>query len=506
MSFRLVFVSAFLIGMGLADDASAASVSPVAPTAGTCIWALEIGDETVGAPAVGEDGTIYTGSAGVYLYAVNPYGTLQWRFFAGDTVLTPSIGKGGTLYAASRNNRLYAIHPEGTLEWSLPFESQPIGPAIGLEGILYVASEDGGLYAIHPTGGQLWSYKAGDEIPTAPAVGPDGTVYVVARHRVDLVCDDCLRAFSPKGAPKWEFCPLGYYRYNSTSPVFGRDGTIYVTFGEYLYALNPDAAVKWIFEAEGNVGGFHDLAIGNDGTLYFGYSDRLYAVGEDGNERWTFPAPTGCCPSAPSVGSNGLIFFTCGRQICFAVNPDGTEAWRFTGDIDPFIIGGSITSPALGEDGAVYFGSVNGRFYAVHSGAEGLAGGPWPTCKGNAHHTARAQATGLTLAVRMDRVGYSRGDRMTIEVLRLMNPTASPVPFELKIWMTGPGSGPVGLANTGWNGGIAAAAGSDSHFDPLSLPPLGPTVPGGRYELGFRLIDPITGVTITESVVPFLLD
>jgi len=43
-----------------------------------------------------------------------------------------------------------------------------------------------------------------------------------------------------------------------------------------------------------------------------------------------------------------------------AVNPDGTKKWIYSG------IGGVDSSPAVGSDGTIYFGSYDHFFYAVN--------------------------------------------------------------------------------------------------------------------------------------------
>jgi outer membrane protein assembly factor BamB len=61
-------------------------------------------------PAVGADGTIYVGSDDHNLYAINPDGSLKWRYDTGDKVYSsPAIGSDGTIYAGSDDDNLYAI-------------------------------------------------------------------------------------------------------------------------------------------------------------------------------------------------------------------------------------------------------------------------------------------------------------------------------------------------------------------------------------------------------------
>ncbi|MEM2641072.1 MAG: PQQ-binding-like beta-propeller repeat protein [Thermoproteota archaeon] len=61
-------------------------------------------------PAIGVDGTIYVGG-GEYLHAVNPDGTLKWRYKTEDAISSssPAIGADGTIYVGSWDVYLCAI-------------------------------------------------------------------------------------------------------------------------------------------------------------------------------------------------------------------------------------------------------------------------------------------------------------------------------------------------------------------------------------------------------------
>ncbi|MDG2213886.1 MAG: PQQ-binding-like beta-propeller repeat protein [Verrucomicrobiota bacterium] len=63
----------------------------------------------------------------------------------------------------------------------------------------------------------------------------------------------------------------------------------------------------------------------------------------------------------------------------------GTAHWEFkTGD--------SVkSSPAIGSDGTVYFGSGGSKAYAIKTASNGLAKSPWPMRGQNARRTGRAK-------------------------------------------------------------------------------------------------------------------
>ncbi|MBT4526824.1 MAG: DUF1566 domain-containing protein, partial [Deltaproteobacteria bacterium] len=85
------------------------------PVDGTIKWKLGAGAVT--SLAIGSNGTIYAGGAG--LYAINPEGTGKWFFSTGGggSTASPAIGSDGTIYVGGSDNHLYAINPDGTEKW-----------------------------------------------------------------------------------------------------------------------------------------------------------------------------------------------------------------------------------------------------------------------------------------------------------------------------------------------------------------------------------------------------
>ena len=63
--------------------------------------------------------------------------------------------------------------------------------------------------------------------------------------------------------------------------------------------------------------------------------------------------------SSPAIGSDGTVYFGSSDNSLYAVNPNGTKKWEFKtgGDVD--------SSPAIGSDGTVYVGSRDNKVYAL---------------------------------------------------------------------------------------------------------------------------------------------
>ena len=64
--------------------------------------------------------------------------------------------------------------------------------------------------------------------------------------------------------------------------------------------------------------------------------------------------------SSPAIGADGTIYFGSHDKNFYALKPDGTIRWTFaTG-------GQIISSPAIGADGTIYFTSTDGNLYALN--------------------------------------------------------------------------------------------------------------------------------------------
>jgi outer membrane protein assembly factor BamB len=163
---------------------------------------------------------------------------------------------------------------------------------------------------------------------------------------------------------KFEFDYLG-----DTSPAIGPDGIIYVggctdVNKDGLFAFYQNGTIKWRYEVD-------DIiyrccpAIAEDGTVYIAsWDDCLHAVNPNGTRKWTIDS-NGNIVSSPAIGSDGTIYFGTmwgtgnGGEI-FAINPDGTEKWHYQTGYDV------CSDPAVGDDGTIYIGSSDDYLYALY--------------------------------------------------------------------------------------------------------------------------------------------
>jgi len=115
-------------------------------------------------------------------------------------------------------------------------------------------------------------------------------------------------------------------------------------------------------------------SIANDGTIYIGYNQLnietrnpshgyLFAFNNDGTVKWQYILQSNDTfnQSTPTIGKNGVIYFGSKLGYVYAINPNGTTKWynQYTlgiYNLSPII--GSITaSLIIGNDNNIYFGS-----------------------------------------------------------------------------------------------------------------------------------------------------
>ncbi len=355
---------------------------------GAIKWTFETGDGIESSPTIAEDGTIFFGSHDGYLYALNPDGTLKWKYKPAEPIYderwkhyaailsSPAIAEDGTVYVIAPDDFLHAVK-EGKEKWRFPLKWDAINfwssPGIGPDGTIYAGSariNEGdnlvaGFYAINPDGKEKWHYEIDAGVPSSPAIADDGTVYingnVMKKGNDATTTEGYLFAFDSNGKLKWKFKTQDWVE---SSPSIAEDGTIYTGSKEgRVYALNPDGTKKWEFATGDGVSGIP--AIGKDGTLYIGsWDNNFYALTSEGKEKWRFPVDEGfeSIGSSAVIGSEGTIYFGSSRGLLYALHPNGTQKWRMSD------MGSVASAPAIGKDGTVYVGAWNKKFYAIGAG------------------------------------------------------------------------------------------------------------------------------------------
>jgi outer membrane protein assembly factor BamB len=386
----------------------------------------------ISSTAISIDGTIYAGNKDCRLYAINLNGTEKWNFTAGDGISSsPSIGNDGTIYFGSHDHRFYAINQDGSEKWN--FSTGDIifsSPAIGSDGTIYFGSYDGKIYAVNSDGTQKWNFTTGVQGASSPAIGSDGTIFVGSY-------DNKLYALNPNGTERWNASTDGLIY---SSPAIGSDGIVYVGSDDgklyaigleievisYFTTLNSAAQSKitvkvaegttpisyatvtlssdngGLFNPQNGVtdsngvftsifnaptvttetickitakvskSGYYDGEGHVDVTLIptpwpmFGQNHNHTGQSpydtstNNGKLKWSFKTESRHIHSSPAIGTDDTIYFGSLDKNLYAINPNGSKKWDFT-------TGGEIySSPAIGSDGTIYISSGDNNLYAIH--------------------------------------------------------------------------------------------------------------------------------------------
>jgi len=309
---------------------------------------------------------------------------LKWTYQTNDGVASsPAIGPDGTVYVGSgwlwrqqSDSALYAINPDGTLKWRyLTGGGIFSSPAIAQDGTIYFGSFDFHLHAVEDSityGKEKWKFNVGLWIMGSPIIRDDGTVYIGSLNFIFL-------ALASNGDLKWVdylgWCVL-------SSPAFDDYGHIIVGSKDHtLYAYN-DLDTSFNYEWTYSIGNFYDghlidasPAIGPDGTIYFGADQygaagqtpvpidtSFYALNPDGSFKWLYVVGDGV-ESSPAVGPDGMVYFGSYDSCVYALYDAGNQPilkWRYktNGVVD--------ASPTIGGDGTIYIGSRDSTMYAFN--------------------------------------------------------------------------------------------------------------------------------------------
>ena len=353
-------------------------------------WRLDLSGEVISSPVVGPDGTVYLGSVirdtrhpEHFVTAVNPGGTVKWRFSTGwrdaQTQSSPALGADGRIYVGAQDGYFYALNPNGTLAWRFaaasPVEQHPV---VGSDGTVYVGL-DGRLYAFAPDGAVRWTTDLGYSLPGGPALAPDGeTIYAFGYE--PTVPTATLHAFRRDGTERWQYSAFyGYYPALSP-PTVAADGTVIVLSGQ-IVAVGPDGVERWRFEPSASYySSYASVSVTPAGEVVFAFSWYLGKLNPNGSANWQIDFIGGTSNnelentySAPLIDADGNIYLGLGTgkrftrpwgKVVRSYTPAGQLRWEF-----PVGEGVYTSSPALGADGTLYIGSMDGALYALRDPA-----------------------------------------------------------------------------------------------------------------------------------------
>ena len=369
--------------------------APVPPTPKTAegrvvqpVWIFKTAAAIWSPPAV-DEGMVYFGSNDGFLYSLKAEsGKLVWQFKTGGWVVGRPTLNGEYLYALCDDGLLYKIHKRtGKAEWQFDTHGGSVkrlaynppealdfdfltSAATVVDGTVYVGSADKNLYAIDAnTGGEKWHFTTQDLVRSTPAV-VEGVVVFGSRDHNVYALD------SKTGALRWKYDTL---REVVSSPLV-MDTTAYIgSRDSNLFAFDIlTGKIKWKFFYWTSF--VESSARAWDGILYIGSSDyqQLLAINaasgrlvwkfDTGGSAWSTPAVTDKLVYIGAVGEPNSDYIVRNGGLFAVDRSTGRLVWRYP---MPPIVGsrnyGVASSPAV-DHGLVFFGGMDGTFYAFRQG------------------------------------------------------------------------------------------------------------------------------------------
>ena len=167
------------IGPGGLVYVSAGKLYALDGATGAIKWSQDLNVLPAQAPTVSPTGTVYVGTAGAALLALDgTTGRTLWRFATGDSLDYPVVlGPDDMLYASAR--KLFALRTNGQERWERAGDGTAwSAPAVGDNGILYTGYSDSKVYALDAsTGSVKWAFATNDGLISFPALGTASAVY-----------------------------------------------------------------------------------------------------------------------------------------------------------------------------------------------------------------------------------------------------------------------------------------------------------------------------------------
>lgn len=314
-------------------------------------------------PVIGTDGAIYFTSSNMYLYALNPDGSLKWERFLGEMPYQPVMDYSGRVIVPT-SAYIYTFSSDGSLAETpitVKYSNSTVTPAPN--GDIYVDLGNGSTEMLSAAGAPIWSAKTscvGSPIAIG-AAGSSSDVFCISAKFANH-----LTAIGDSGGILWVTPTKSGLSTVSLTPVVSpATGDIYFDGPDgHLYGVTPSGAE--IFSGIGsNITSMP--VIGANGNVYVGGLYSVYEFSPSGLEIWQ--APVSSPVQGLGLDSSENVYAIEKSSGLVVLTSYGTVKWRYAlthpGEE-------SLVSLALGANGSIYFGSSCalcatqwGNFYSV---------------------------------------------------------------------------------------------------------------------------------------------
>lgn len=314
---------------------------------------------------------------------------VRWKYDLAAPILyaSPVIDKSGTIYIGATNGRFVALDANGLLKWKVELGAAIETTAVvAQDGTIYIGANDASLSAISPIGTTLRKVVANGSLRGGLTIDGDGTVYFsqAAFAGGQWRADESLH-YSAAGGDSaivaGRICDL----YCWTSPPSLSAGAliapnVYVSaledngdgfgmsFGNppQLVSFRSDGSLRWGAAGPNGIGYDTEmLGVGAKGDVSASQTDGVVMhFTSAGAYSWGYPipaAPTYLRPQLTAAILDGadISYFADVAGNVMAVDAQGTLVWSLA-------TGSRGTSPcAMGADGTLYIGLVDGFVYAI---------------------------------------------------------------------------------------------------------------------------------------------
>ncbi len=286
----------------------------------------------------------------------------------------------GSQYAPANDNSFYKLDASLNKIWEYPLGSGEVSGAATLDlmGNIYFVVHEGRkfdepfsntitkLYSLDNNGNLRWFRSGfGDHCSFInPATSVDNVIYVGG---------DKLHAFDINGNNIWNYTE--YINFNYNAPIIDPEGNIYFKSEGKVISLDKNGNKRWSFTIEIDYGASNTAFSVDYSKIFVPGANTMYCLRtSDGNKLWEYTIPDMIGKAefraTPAVDDNDNIYIgthwkgegDAGQQTLYAIKSDGSGIlWKN-------VIGADLySSPALGNDRAVYVGSECGNMGPRHS-------------------------------------------------------------------------------------------------------------------------------------------
>lgn len=345
------------------DAANSGNVTGTGPTEVPEVeWRFQFDGFAAVTPAV-VDGTVYVGSRGGRLYALDvDSGVTEWQYAPGAPIEESPAVVDGTVYASDWTSVVHAVDADtGESKWTHAFDEDYHSPdsfTTVADGTVYVGSKDERIYALETeTGAEQWAFQTGGLVNSTPAV--DGDLVVAGSNDGRVYALDATTGEQHWSAPTGDEVRAG--------PAVAGDAVYVGSYDGHVRAFDAaNGDERWSFDAGGPVRSSPTVG---DETVYVGGSEgTIYALDAGtGRPRWTTTVGPDAV-SSPTLADQVLYLGATatdagGYNIALALARDtGERLWSLDEPADA----SGWTGPAL-VDGSLYVTGHDDSLYALRS-------------------------------------------------------------------------------------------------------------------------------------------